>query len=1178
MERIGLSKNNLVDKSTNHCGLESFLTGLVEGAAINPGKAVVQIAEQMREFTADDRVHGKSIFNAVPISIKSSGSNHKSESNPRSDSNHNSDSNPKPGANSEANLSDQLDSILKSKSIHEIAQNQNSAHELGTVLGSFLPYAAVSLLTRRMSDKFFGAVEIPTLKRIVVEHSSTGFVIGSLLTPSERPEADFARTRLSQGVKSALVFASMGATAHGMAKALPIEGKLFSAGLARNLTVASTAGAAGGVVDAELSTHFRAAPEELLTHASSYAAFGTAMELGVAHFSRATLPAKLNERARRNPRSNSFEHEYAQILAELDGSTISMASNANQGVEAVVKSRLENHIEASPLEKISSQVREEVAPTKPCLEDMRDNESNERAHMAQVSSALPEKNYLSEKSDLAEKSEPKKNANLAGKTLVGEACEKAQQSSPQIVKPASEGLLKKEAVKRSDSGKQPTQGESKNNPSALIKRHLFELEKIVKERLLSDEEMKRYRENVMLELKQLNYVEGKRKGFNIHSVFMNLPGMSDAQKVRLADVVTLVNKCTVDGGLSEQSWSRAKSALAEELNFARTNSAFQSGAEEKILQRVFAQLKTSHNEGLKSPAVDFETIAYANQIMRKVGYTQADIQALDAKMSIARCNPCKDNLVSTRPGIENYANYIDVESKKTSDYLESNELRKTKLRDAADYYLEKEKFDRNLDDKFVSGKRLARLSFLEEKFERSGHSDKEKARFYWELNRILDFEQSSPFSLRERRDLMEQVLNHASFPTTVKQGANNTCNVATCESRIYSRTPHQMARLIADLVENGTFRTRSGRVLDITDSLSGIRPDAEARECIQLQNKMDFQKYDIKVDKNRDWASQLVQLTLVKIKHVEGIKLFDAKKMTEFDEDNLLYDSDGKVQGMVLSADDVLPLVKSNGKPNEEPSRGQKHFIKSGPFIQEVDPANLVYDKYSEIIGCLEKSNKMLRLFDKGGNSVRDFDKSATNFFGPDGNLLLFQNRAGTLTYDKLITRSSFRYTPKQFELERLHVTHLGNRLFVHELNRFGVYRMVSGPEIAAANLLNICNQVTGTEDKSFVLCRVDGEPFISRRQLEVVNVDQLHEALCKLQDTQQFPAIVRVDTRNAPWNQEHGGGHVLNIRAYSPEQKLVRLTNQWDTRSNEMLQKMPLESLLEAMRLRVDLDKKSPH
>lgn len=1065
MEKFGLSKNTLLDNGTQQNGLESCFNGLLDGAIGNPVKALSQIGEQVQSLKTLQAENPKA-------------STEKKQH--------------------EKNCAQSKDSV-----------HNKSAYELGTVVGSVLPYAVVSLMTRRLSSRLLGTCEIPTLKRAVIEHSSTGFVIGSLLTPSEKTETDFGRSRLSQGLNSAFVFASMGATGHGMSLGLPAEGKILATRLTRNLIVASTAGAAGGVVDAELSSHLKASPEQILNHAVSYAAFGTAMELGVAHFSRASLPAEPKEQTRSKASAASLEDEYTQILRELGDSSVSMSSNAPGRVE--------------------------------------------------------------------EKSVQGRNKML-GKAPVEDGCKQTLSHSPSASKNALKDSSKTIVLADSESEKLPEREGAKNNPSVLIKRHLFELEKSVKERLMPDEEMKRYRENVMLELKRLNYLEGEKKGFNLHSVLMHLPGMTDAQKVRLADVLTLVNKCTVDGGLSEQSWSRAKSAFAEELKFARRDSAFQSGAEENLLLHIFAQLKTPHNEELKSPAVDFETIAYANQIMRKVGYSQSEIQALDAKLAIARCNPCKNNVVSARPGIENYANYIDVESKKISDHLESNESRKTKLRDAADYYLEKERFDKNLDEKFESEKRLSRLSFLEERFERLGHSDKEKARFYWELNRILDFDhQNSPFSFRERRDLIEQVLNHAAFPTTVKQGANNTCNVATCESRIYSRTPHQMARLIADLSENGTFRTTSGKILDMLVSLSGLRPDAEARECIKLQNKMNYQNCDVKIDKNRDWASQLVQLTLAKIKHLDGVKLFDAREMTEFDEEKLVYDSDGRVQGMVQELDDVVPLVKSNGKPNEEPSKGQKHFMKSGPFIQEVDPANLVYDKYSEIIGCLVKSNKMLRLFDKGGNSVRDFDKSATNFFGPDGNLSLFQNRAGTLTYDKLITRSSFRYTPKQFELERLHVTHLGNRLFVHERNRFGEYRMVSGPEIAAANLLNICNQVTGTEDKSFVLCRVNGEPFISRRQIEVVNVEQLHEALCKLQNTQQFPAIVRVDTRNAPWNQEHGGGHVLNVRDYSPEQKLVRLTNQWDNRSNLILQKMPLENLLEAMRLRVDLDKKSP-
>ncbi len=1104
MEHIFLSKNALLSNEQPST-IEMFGDGLLDGAVKSPATALSQIGQEFRK-SFEARSNGA---NTAQQGNKSNQSEAPSKKSPASnlDSPHLSWSH-----SSFFNLSFVEKNTFDAYLADHAANSQ--AYQLGTVVGSVVPFAATSLLTRRAATQVFGKSELPTLSRVIGENAATGFLMGGLLTPSRADEGNFAKARVSQAVNSALVFGTMGGTAHSLGEALSASSRLQTSDLARRLIISTGSGLAGGLVDAELANKLKATPSQLLMHAASYAAFGTVAELSFSHFSGCAL-AKSAECMPSRLGGKNLESDYQQILAELEGADVNLAINTP--------------------EPVRTKRRREASISEPVGTGRQSGESLESVGNSQhVEERIESKNGPS----------------------IGEDFDISQRKKIEI-KQQSDELPRPEHIK--------------DKPSQKIKEHVFALEKAVKSRLLSGFEMTRYRENVLLELKQLSYLESGKKTFNLHSVLLHMPGLTDAQRFRIADVLTLINKCTVNGGLSAETWTRTKSALAEQLKDAREHKSFSADAEEKILLKLFSQIKTTTNEPLRGAGADYETVAYANQIMRRVGYSQSAIQTMDAKLAKSWLTPAKNNIVSEKPEIANYAQTIDVEAARVAGACESRELLNKKLRDAAEYHLEKQAFDRKVDEGFVSNIRLSRISYLEAQFEKLGHDAKEKSRFYWELNRIMDPQRNSKFSSSERYDLMEQVLNHAAFPSSVHQGLNNTCNVAVCESRIYRRSPHQMARMVADIAETGNFQTLSGAVIDLENSASGLRPDSEARKSLSLQNQELGTRY-VKVDGDRDWASQLVQTTLVKIRQKDRVETFDMSDRTMFDEDKLVFDENYQLRGMVRELKDILPVVRSNGKANDAPQKGVTHYVKSGLYLREVDAANLLYDRYSEIIGCVADTHKVNALYDQFGRPAQDFSDSVTNLFDRNGKLVLFQNVPGTIGYDKLLRPPSFAFGT--LERERMHVTNLGRKFYIYEWDRFGKYHILSGPAIMSSHLFGICQAVNQQEKQAVTFYHVDGAAQKNSSLIEIANLTDLHQQLMHLKEADQFPAIVQVDVRNAPWYIEDGGAHVLNIRNYFPQQGVVKLTNQWGDESNTLIRRMTLSDLLQAMKFRTDLNK----
>ena len=152
----------------------------------------------------------------------------------------------------------------------------------GEVLGTLVPFIALSAATRGASLKLFGTANESSISRIAAEQATAGFALGTLLTPSELKKGDSLwAARLHQGATDAATFATMGSTSSFLSKKLP---GTYNADLLRTVgsraAIGAVSGGLGGFVDAELRSGFTASKEDVFSSMLGYAVFGAAMEGG----------------------------------------------------------------------------------------------------------------------------------------------------------------------------------------------------------------------------------------------------------------------------------------------------------------------------------------------------------------------------------------------------------------------------------------------------------------------------------------------------------------------------------------------------------------------------------------------------------------------------------------------------------------------------------------------------------------------------------------------------------------------------------------------------------------------------------------------------------------------------------------------------------------------------------
>jgi hypothetical protein len=202
---------------------------------------------------------------------------------------------------------------------------------------------------------------------------------------------------------------------------------------------------------------------------------------------------------------------------------------------------------------------------------------------------------------------------------------------------------------------------------------------------------------------------------------------------------------------------------------------------------------------------------------------------------------------------------------------------------------------------------------FEERARAQGLSPEEMAKTYHEIARLMETDKEAKIPEANRVELAEQVMRQAADPTTVDQGYHNTCNVASLESRMYSKNPSAVAQMVADIAHDGQYTTPTGVTVDLP--AASLKPDQEAK-------KSDSD--------DRSYASQLFQVTAVNIHYQKNG--FTDEKGKEYPPGSIRYEQREAKPGhpkdtgerLVDTSKKPPAVVKDpDGKPIAEPFIGE---------------------------------------------------------------------------------------------------------------------------------------------------------------------------------------------------------------------------------------------------------------
>lgn len=208
----------------------------------------------------------------------------------------------------------------------------------------------------------------------------------------------------------------------------------------------------------------------------------------------------------------------------------------------------------------------------------------------------------------------------------------------------------------------------------------------------------------------------------------------------------------------------------------------------------------------------------------------------------------EDNYEVTRTGDGHYK-IKDAQGERAAD----------KFDDAhADPRVEKDKLldqaDAHITDPEKRAKFHEDLQRFEERARAQNMSPEEQAKFYHQVSRLLEAQDNPDNDKlpkeKDRAKLAEQIMSHAANPAQIDQGNHGSCGVAAMESQMYTKSPSEAAKIVADVATTGSFTGADGK--KVTPDSSLIPADAQARK-------------DEKKDGERDYASQIFQDSAISV-------------------------------------------------------------------------------------------------------------------------------------------------------------------------------------------------------------------------------------------------------------------------------------------------------------------------
>lgn len=132
----------------------------------------------------------------------------------------------------------------------------SKTHKTAQVIGSLVPLAGLVALTRGASSFVIGE-SLPPVTRVVWEQATAGFLMGSVLTPTNlKPGESLISARLAQGGKSAATYATMSGTSASLEQSIPQFGDDKFSILARRVAIGVVSNTFGGILDPHGQTSF----------------------------------------------------------------------------------------------------------------------------------------------------------------------------------------------------------------------------------------------------------------------------------------------------------------------------------------------------------------------------------------------------------------------------------------------------------------------------------------------------------------------------------------------------------------------------------------------------------------------------------------------------------------------------------------------------------------------------------------------------------------------------------------------------------------------------------------------------------------------------------------------------------------------------------------------------------
>jgi hypothetical protein len=190
----------------------------------------------------------------------------------------------------------------------------------------------------------------------------------------------------------------------------------------------------------------------------------------------------------------------------------------------------------------------------------------------------------------------------------------------------------------------------------------------------------------------------------------------------------------------------------------------------------------------------------------------------------------------------------------------------------------------------------ADMATFEQRAKAQGLSPEEVLKTYKQMERLADATGDKPIPTIQRQRILESVMHQTAVPTDVSQGFNGTCNVASIESRTYTREPSSAVKLVTDVALTGQYIAPDGTTVKINTN-----PDREAADWPTK-------------DGARSHASELFQLTAV----------------------NLYYEKENKMTGKDIHYEKEDPKNGDRGDTGErlyDYSGGKKVPVKTGTFL-----------------------------------------------------------------------------------------------------------------------------------------------------------------------------------------------------------------------------------------------------